>query len=212
MTDSRLHSPASERNQTAILAELQRLLAPSGRLLEIASGSGQHAAFFAGQLPGWQWQPSDPDAAALASIAAWASHCGAPNLLAPLQLDVLAPHWARPAAAAAQATALADRFDAVFNANMLHIAPWAACAALMQGAALRLAPGGLLITYGPYRVQGEPWADSNAAFDASLRQRDATWGVRWLHDVAGEAAQAGLALRERVSMPANNQLLVFCAP
>ena len=212
MQSQRQHSPASERNQAAILAQLQRVLPAQGRLLEIAAGSGQHAAHFASQLPGWQWQPSDPDAAALASIAAWAAHCGAPNLLAALQLNVLAPHWSHPEAAGPLPAALAGRFDAVFNANMLHIAPWAACAALMQGAAGHLAPGGLLITYGPYRVQGEAWADSNAAFDASLRQRDPAWGVRWLHEVVAQAAQAGLVLRERVAMPANNQLLMFAAP
>lgn len=196
------HSPAAERNQAAILAELQRWLPAQGRLLEIASGTGQHAAYCAAALPGWQWQPSDPDAGALASIAAWREEAAAPGLQAPLQLDVLQPTWPVELADSAP-------WDAIFCANMLHIAPWACCAGLMRGASRLLAPQGLLITYGPYRIDGEATAPSNQAFDASLRERDPRWGLRWLHEVETEAAQAGLMLRQRVVMPANNLLLVF---
>jgi SAM-dependent methyltransferase len=198
MTDARLHSPACDRNQGPILDELQRLLPATGRMLEIAAGSGQHAAHFARHFSGWQWQPTDPDAAALASINAWAAQADAPNLQPALRLDVLATPWP-----------VAGPFDAVFNANLLHISPWATCAALMHGAAACLTPGGRLITYGPYRVDGEATAPSNLAFDASLRQRDPAWGLRWLHEVQATAAGAGLTLHERVTMPANNLLLVW---
>jgi SAM-dependent methyltransferase len=196
MPDPRSHSPAAERNQRPILEQLLRLLPASGRALEIASGSGQHAAFFATGLPGWQWQPSDPQPQALASIAAWAD--GLANVAAPIELDVLRTPWP-----------VAGSFDAIFCANMLHISPWGTCAALMQGAASHLAPQGQLITYGPYFVDGEQAAPSNLAFDADLRSRNAAWGLRRLSQVAAAAADAGLVLRESVLMPANNRLLVF---
>ncbi len=195
-------SPAAERNRQPILAALQSLLPPAGRLLEIAAGTGQHAVFCAAGLPGWVWQPTDPDAAALASIAAWARLQPSPGLLWPLRLDVLAEPWAvQPPGA--------PPWDAIFCANLLHIAPWACCGALMRGAAHLLAPGGRLITYGPYRVQGEPTAPGNQAFDADLRARNPDWGLRWLHQVVGQAQAAGLGLQQRRPMPANNQLLVF---
>lgn len=195
-----LSSPASERNKGPILAALQHLLPAQGRLLEIASGSGQHALHCAAHLPRWQWQPSDPDAAALASVQARAERQPLPGLLPPLQLDVLRRPWPLPADA---------RFDAVFCANMLHIAPWACCAALMRGAAQWLAPAGQLLTYGPYFVRGEPAAPGNSAFDADLRARNPAWGLRWLHDVQAEAETCGLQLAGRLAMPANNLLLVF---
>ena len=195
--DPRQHSPAAERNRGPILAELQRLLPAHGVALEIASGTGQHAAFFAAGLPGWQWLPSDPEPHALASIAAWCA--GSVNVLAPIALDVMSPEWhgaAQPA-------------DALFCANMLHIAPWATCAGLMQGAARHLAANGLLLLYGPYLVEGEPVAPGNTAFDADLRARNPAWGLRRLADVLVQAEAAGLRLRERVQMPANNLLLVL---
>ena len=195
-------SPAAERNQAPILAQLQRLLPARGRLLEIAAGSGQHAVHCAAGLPGWAWQPTDPSAEAVQSIAAWSAQAPSPGLLPPQQLDVLAEPWpladddARP-------------WQAVYCANLLHIAPWACCAALMRGAAQRLGPDGLLITYGPYFVAGVATSPGNLAFDADLRARNPQWGLRWLHDVAGEAAAVGLPLQEQVAMPANNRLLVF---
>ena len=199
-------SPAAERNQQPILAALQSLLPANGRLLEIACGTGQHAVHCAAGLPGWAWQPTDPDPSALASMAAWAAHRPSAGLLPPLQLDVLAEPWTVEGAPQAQGTA---RWDAIFCANLLHIAPWACCAALMRGAARLLAPGGQLITYGPYRVEGEATAPGNQAFDADLRARHPDWGIRWLHQVAGEAQTAGLQLQQRLAMPANNLLLVF---
>jgi len=197
MPHERRHSPAAERNAPPILAELQRLLPPAGVMLEIASGTGQHAAFFSAGLPGWQWQPSDFDAAALPSIAAWCE--GLERVRPPVTLDVLAAAW----------PGVPAQVDAVYCANMIHIAPWACTAGLMRGAARHLAPAGLLITYGPYLVDGEPTAPSNLAFDADLRGRNPDWGIRCLADVCTQAAAAGLALMERLDMPANNKLLVW---
>lgn len=195
--NARRHSPAAERNGPPIFAALQRLLPPSGLLLEIASGTGQHAAFCSAGLPGWQWQPSDVDADGLASIAAWCE--GLANVRPPILLNVLDETW--PAAP--------PQVDAIYCANMIHIAPWACTGALMLGAARHLAPEGLLITYGPYLVDGEPTAPSNLAFDADLRARDPAWGVRRLADVAEQAAKAGLCLRASLGMPANNMLLTW---
>jgi SAM-dependent methyltransferase len=195
--DPRRHSPAAERNGPPILAALQRLLPPTGFMLEIASGTGQHAAFLSAGLPGWQWRPSDFDAAALPSIAAWCE--GLARVHPPITLDVRDAAW----------PGVPAHVDAIYCANMIHIAPWACTAGLMQGAARHLAPHGLLITYGPYVVDGEPTAPSNLAFDADLRARNPDWGLRRLGDVAEAAAAAGLRLRERIDMPANNQLLVW---
>lgn len=206
MSDT-LHSPAADRNKQPILEALLRLLPARGSALEIASGTGQHAAWFAAGLPGWTWQPSDQHADSFGSIAAWSDQAGVVNVLPPVRLDVLAPQW--PADRKAFAPPFDRPFDAVFCANMIHIAPWATCAGLMQGAARHLAPQGCLITYGPYLEADVPTAPGNVAFDESLRQRDAEWGLRWREDVQAEAARAGLQLAERVAMPANNLLLVF---
>jgi len=195
--DARRHSPAAERNRAPILAELQRLLPERGLAWEIASGTGQHAAHFAGALPAWQWQPSDGDAHSLASIAAWCE--GLANVLPPLLLDVLAADW----------PGVPATVDLVFCANLIHIAPWATTPALMQGAARHLSASGRLILYGPYVFDSEPTAASNLAFDADLRARNPAWGLRRLADVEQQAAASGLHLRERVAMPANNALLVF---
>jgi hypothetical protein len=196
-TDQRRHSPAAERNSPFILTELQRLLPAKGILLEIASGTGQHAAFCADGLPGWQWQPSDYEAAALTSIAAWCA--GNDRVLPPVELDVLAPDWFD----------IARQFDAIYCANMIHISPWACTPALLRGAARHLTPQGVLITYGPYLVDGVETAPSNLAFDADLRARNPAWGLRRLSDVADQAAAVGLRLRETSNMPANNLLLVW---
>lgn len=195
--DPRRHSPAAERNAAPILAELQRLLPPRGRLLEIASGTGQHAARFSAGLPGWQWQPSDFEAEALPSIEAWCE--GLDRVRRPLRLDVTAAAWPGVDAAV----------DAIFCANMIHIAPWSCCVGLMRGAARHLAAHGLLITYGPYLEDDVAISPGNAAFDADLRTRDPAWGLRRREDVAAEAGRSGLVLRERVAMPANNLLLVW---
>ena len=195
-------SPAADRNKGPILAALQGLLPSTGAALEIAAGTGQHAVHFAAGLPGWVWQATDPAPSALASISAWAARYPSPGLRPPLALDVLAEPWA---------SGLIDTgpWDLVFCANLLHIAPWTTCAALMRGAARLLSPTGLLVTYGPYRVEGEPLAAGNQAFDADLRARNPAWGLRWLHEVDGQAVAAGLQRQGRLALPANNQLLVF---
>jgi len=197
-SDPRLHSPAAERNAAPILAQLQTVLPAQGLMLEIASGTGQHAAAFSQGLPGWQWQPTDFEASALASISAWCA--GLPRVRPAVQLDVLKTPW--PAQ-------LPDGVDAMFCANMIHIAPWACTGALMHGAARHLSSHGLLITYGPYLEDTTPTAPGNLAFDADLRSRNPAWGLRPVRDVATAAGEAGLRLKDRISMPANNLLLVW---
>lgn len=192
-------SPAAERNKQPILERLRQVLPEQARVLEIASGTGQHAAWFAAQMPGWRWQPTDFQADALPSIRAWAADAPAGQVLPPLQLDVMATPWPLEGAA----------FDAIYCANMLHIAPWPCCAALMQGAARHLAPGGVLITYGPYLEDDVPTSAGNLSFDDSLRRENPAWGIRRREDVAQAAQHAGLVLRERHAMPANNLLLVW---
>lgn len=200
------HSPAADRNKQPILDVLRQMLPAHGAALEIASGTGQHAAWFAAAMPGWTWQATDADPAVLPVIAAWSQQMGAANVRPPLRLDVLGPQWP------AEGAPFAQPFDAIYCANMLHISPWATCQALMRGSARHLAPGGVLVTYGPYFEDSVAPAASNLAFDASLRQRDPAWGIRRLEDVAREAQDAGLALRERHAMPSNNLLLVFARP
>lgn len=199
-TPMRRYSPAADRNKGPILAELQRLLPAEATVLELAGGSGQHAAHFAAAMPQWRWQPSEGDADALPGIDAWCA--GLPNVRPALHLDVLD-------VLAAQWPGVPQAVDAMVCANLIHIAPWAVCAALMQGAARHLAPQGLLLLYGPYRLDDEVEAPSNLAFDADLRARNPAWGLRRLADVQAQAAACGLRLRERVEMPANNLLLVF---
>jgi SAM-dependent methyltransferase len=196
------YSTAAERNKQPILDALRDLLGERGTALEIASGTGQHAVWFAAALADWVWQPTDADAGALPAIAARIAQSGLLNLRPPVLLDVMSTPW--PAADAP----FTERFDAIFCANMLHIAPPATCAALMQGAARHLQPDGVLITYGPYLEDG-PVAPSNEAFDRSLRARDPVWGIRRLDDVVREAGHAGLTLRSRRPMPSNNLLLAF---
>ena len=191
------HSPAADRNKMHILAVLRQVLPARASVLEIAAGTGQHAAYFAAEEMGWQWQPTDADERGLPFIA---ERCaGLPNLLTPLQLDVLTSPWPVPPA----------RFDAIYCANMLHISPWPTCAALMNGVAHALEPNGVLLIYGPFIVDDEPTAPSNAAFDASLNARNPEWGLRRLADVVAEASAAGLRFEERVAMPSNNLMLLF---
>ncbi|MBY0274942.1 DUF938 domain-containing protein [Candidatus Binatia bacterium] len=199
MPDARRHAPAAERNREPILGVLRRVLPARGTALEIASGTGQHVARFAAALPGLVFQPSDRDDQDFASITAWCADARVDNVRPPIVLDVTSDPW--PAAV--------GTVDAIFDANMLHIAPWEACLGLMRGAGAHLAAGGVLVTYGPYKVGGVHTAPSNEAFDLDLRARDARWGVRDLDDVARVAAEHGLVLEERVAMPANNFVIVF---
>ncbi|MDM7941932.1 MAG: DUF938 domain-containing protein [Hydrogenophaga sp.] len=200
-------SPAADRNKQAILETLQRVLPERGMALEIASGTGQHATWFARGLPGWQWQPTDLQASAMATIAAWTEQSGVRNVLPPMRLDVTSGQW--PEEADLFGEAFGETFDAVYCANLLHIAPWAACTGLMQGAARVLAPRGVLITYGPYLEHDVPTSPGNLAFDESLRNTHPEWGIRALPAVIAEGQRAGLHLRERHAMPANNLLLVW---
>ena len=193
--DSKMSWPAPERNKGPILEVLRAVLLEPGVVLEIACGTGQHAAHFARHLPHVIWQPSDLDPENLASAAAWALEAALPNLRAPVALDVTARVWPLEAA------------DAIFCANMIHIAPWEATLGLLAGAARRLGPGAPLILYGPYRFDGEFTAPSNARFDDSLRARDPRWGVRDL--AAVEAAASGFALERVEALPANNHAVVF---
>ena len=195
--DARRFAPAVARNKAAITEVLTRHLPQAGVVLEIASGSGEHALHFAAQFPALIFQPSDPDAACRASIAAWQGEAQHANLLPPLALDVMAETWP------------VQRADVVLCINMIHIAPWGVTGALMRGAARLLPAGGLLILYGPFRQGGQHTAPSNAEFDASLRAQDAGWGVRDLEAVAAEAEIAGFAAPLIEAMPANNLSLIF---
>jgi SAM-dependent methyltransferase len=193
----RRRAPAAERNRDAILDVLTRVLPSHGTVLEIASGSGQHAVHCAAALPTIVWQPSDPDAASRASIAAWRAHATLPNLAAPLALDVTNADWG------------IDDVTSIVCINMIHIAPWEAAEALFRGACARLRTGGVLYLYGPYRRNGGHTAPSNEAFDAQLRATDPRWGVRDLEAVQALAEASGFALRETVAMPANNFSVIF---
>lgn len=197
----RLFFPATERNREPILAVLRRVLPATGTVLEVASGSGEHAAYFAAALPALTWQPSDPDPAHRESIAAWTAHERLGNVLPPLPLDALVRPWAQHAPA--------ESHDALYCANMIHIAPWDAALGLLAEGARLLRPGGVFVLYGPFQRGGVHTAPSNADFDASLRSRNPAWGVRDLDDVARVAAAEGLTLHEIISMPANNLTVVL---
>lgn len=196
-TDPRLRAPSAQRNRDAILAILADVLPPHGRVLEIASGSGEHAMHFAGALPGLTFQPSDPSPEAVASIAAWAQESGLGNILPPLLLDATASDWPIEAA------------DAILCINMIHIAPWAATEGLFRQAGRLLKLGQPLYLYGPYRRPDRPLEPSNAAFDESLRSRNPAWGLRELDAVAALGATNGFGAPEIIEMPANNLSLIF---
>lgn len=190
-------APAAARNRDPIAAVLRDWLPPSGLVLEVASGTGEHAVAFAQAFPELEWQPSDADPEALESIAAWRDEAGLPNLHSPTSLDVAQAGWA------------VERADAILSVNMVHISPWAASLGLLAGAARLLPPGGPLILYGPWLVEGEPLAPSNRQFDASLRERNPEWGIREVGGFAREAGARGLMLEEQRAMPANNRMLLF---
>lgn len=192
-----LHAPAVARNRDPISSVLREVLPMHGTVLELASGTGEHAVHFAAALTNISWQPSDVDPRALKSISAHRKLAGLSNLLAPLELDVAASSW--PVA----------RAEALVCINMLHIAPSSAAEGLMAGAGRVLLPDGVLYLYGPFKENGRHTAASNAAFDASLRARNPGWGVRDLGDVTKLGRRNGLNLIQRFSMPANNVSVVF---
>jgi hypothetical protein len=192
----KLFAAAAERNREPILEILRDALPSTGTVLEVASGTGQHAVFFAGSLPHLQWQPSDADPRAVSSITAYREEAALPNLLAPISLDV------------ARDTLPADQFQAIVCINMIHIAPFGACLGLLRSAGAL--PGGApLVLYGPFAIDGDFTAPSNVAFDRRLRSDNPEWGVRELRDVERAANAAGLRLERIVPRPANNHVVVF---
>ena len=191
------HAPATDRNAGPLLAALRSILPDEGDVLEIASGTGQHAAFFAPQFPEIRWQPTDQDPEALLSIAAWAKDASAPNLAPPLTLDVTTATWP------------ITKADGVLCVNMIHIAPWAACVGLFAGAGKILPPNGPLILYGPFLQPDVDTAPSNRDFDAALRARNPAWGIRDLAAVTQLATVHGFRHQLTLPMPANNLTVVF---
>jgi len=199
MTQLAFSAPA-ERNKEPILQVLRDLLPSHGAALEIASGTGQHVVWFGEHLPGWQWQPTDLQDDIFSSINARIEKQRLRNVQPPLILDVLSDSWLPDSQA---------RFDLIYCANMLHIAPWACCQGLMRGAVRHLTPTGRLVTYGPYLEDQVLTSEGNLKFDASLRAQNPDWGIRRREDVENQANHAGLYLAQRHSMPANNLLLVW---
>ena len=195
--DARRSSPSALRNRGPIADVLERVLPPSGLVLEIASGTGEHVTFFARRMPHLTWQPSDPDPEARASVAALLADEERPNVRAPMALDAAASGWP------------VERADAIVCINMIHIAPLASLDGLMAGAARLLPVGGPLVLYGPYKIGGVHTAPSNEEFDAWLKTRDPRWGVRDLELVIDVASEHGIDLLERIAMPANNFVLVM---
>ncbi|HEX4340072.1 MAG TPA: DUF938 domain-containing protein [Polyangiaceae bacterium] len=191
------HAPAAERNREPIFDALTPILGDGARVLEIGSGTGQHAAYFTERKPEWLWQPSDTRPESLASIAAYREESSSKGFLAPLALDVQRAKWPE------------GPFDVVFCANVIHIAAWQVCVAILDGAARLLSTGGKLVFYGPFRFRGELTPDSNRVFDQKLRSEDARWGIRDIVDIADTARPLGFSEPAIHAMPANNHLLVF---
>jgi len=200
--DERLYAAATQRNREPILAVLRGVLPEHGTVLEIASGTGEHAVWLAAKLPGIVIQPSDPDPDHRASIAAWVRFTGVPNVRAPLDVDTTAADWNA-------APGIPPAIAAILCINMIHISSWSAALGLMRGAGALLPPGGVLYLYGAYKRGGAHTAPSNASFDQSLRARDPDWGVRDLEAVTGAAERAGLAPESVIEMPANNLSVVL---
>lgn len=196
-------APATERNRDPILSVLRAHLPASGTVLEISSGTGQHAAHFAAQLPHLWWQPTDVGEANLASIAAWRDEVKVPNLLTPRALDVLDATWW------AECATLPEPVSAIVNINLVHIAPWSCCEGLFRGSSQVLRSGDPLLLYGPFKRGGQHTAPSNSAFDEHLRSQDPRWGVRDLEAVIDTADDRGFEYQTDIPMPANNLMLLF---
>ena len=219
--DHRQFAPATLRNREPILEVLLQVLPPAGMVLEIASGTGEHAVFFAPHLQPRQWLPSDPNPLALASITAWQQNYPAPNLAAPITIDVTQSDWSRnpPLQKALESFAQNNPqsqgmlensgITSIVNINMIHISPWAACLGLMAGAKNLLPIGGVLYLYGPFQQNGQHTSLSNIEFDASLRSQDPDWGIRNLEEVVTVAAAQNLKLQKIFPMPANNLSVIF---
>ncbi len=207
--DARRYAPATARNREPILAVLQRVLEPADipkTVLEIASGTGEHAIYFGAHLPHCTWLPSEPEPLSRESIVAWQAAEPASNVLPPLAIDVCTAPWPIESP---QFAIPNGQIDAIACINMIHIAPWAACEGLCAGAGRILPPGGLLYLYGPFKQNGEHTAPSNASFDAWLQGQDPAWGVRDLAEVASLGRSQGLELAETIAMPANNLSVIL---
>ncbi|MEM6597442.1 MAG: DUF938 domain-containing protein [Cyanobacteria bacterium P01_C01_bin.69] len=207
LPDGREYASATERNREPILAVLRQVLPDSGTVLEIASGTGEHATFLAPRLSHLYWQPSEADESRLNSIRAWSAFLPADNVRSPIQLNVMTQLW--PIESEAAEAALAAPITAIVNINMIHISPWEACQQLMAGAERILPPGGVLYLYGPYKREGKHTAPSNEAFDLMLRDRNSSWGIRDLEAVCDIASEHQLQLSQVVDMPANNLSVVL---
>ena len=197
MSGVRRSAPAALRNRGPIAEVLADWLPSNGLVLEIASGTGEHAIHFAERFSVLEWQPSDVHSDALASIDAWRTAAALPNVRPPLAIDATSPDWP------------IDRADAVLSINMVHISPWAAALGLIDGAARLLAKGAPLILYGPWLAGDMPAVPSNLAFDADLKRRDPQWGLRRVDEFAAAAQERGLGLVETRAMPANNMMLLL---
>ncbi|MEO1167350.1 MAG: DUF938 domain-containing protein [Pseudomonadota bacterium] len=195
--DARRHASATLRNRDAILAVLERILPADGRVLEIASGSGEHIVHFAKWFPQLQWQPSDPDPASRASIAAWMAESGTANILPVIDLDAAKADWP------------VHTVDAILCINMIHISPWAATQGLLAGAARLLPVGRPLYLYGPFHMPGRETSPSNMDFDRGLQGRNPEWGLRNMADIESAARDRGFAIEEIVDMPANNLSVIL---
>lgn len=193
----RYHAPAADRNSAPILEVLRQVLPKAANVLELASGSGQHALYFSSHLPGVRWQPSDLSPEAIESIRSYRAEGDPERFLDPIQVDASAPPWG------------IRELDAILCINMIHISPWQASVGLFGGGATSLKPGGVLVTYGPYRFSGVFTAESNRAFDQDLKRRDPEWGVRDVDDLEGVANQHGFSLESTHSLPANNHALIW---
>ena len=199
----KMSSPAAQRNREPILDVLKVALPREGTVLEIASGTGEHAIHFTGPLSPLMWQPSDPDPACRNSIQGWWWDVQLNNILPPVDLDVRRDPWP------VETTPPAEPITSIVCINMIHISPWEACESLMRGAGRILPEGGILYLYGPYKEKGEHTAPSNKDFDRSLKERNPEWGVRNLEDVVAEAEKNGLSLVRTIEMPANNLSVIF---
>ncbi|HEY9853484.1 MAG TPA: DUF938 domain-containing protein [Leptolyngbyaceae cyanobacterium] len=206
--DGRQYAPATQRNREPILGVLQWVLPENGTVLEVASGSGEHAVFFAPRLSPRKWLPSDPDSVSRESILVWQEHSPSENLYPPLDLDVRSPIWPLEIKNQPENKYLAD-ITAIVSINMIHIAPWSACLGLMAGASRILPFGGILYLYGPFKQGGKHTAESNVAFDEMLQSQNSEWGVRNLDDVIEAAKAKDLKWLETIKMPANNLSVVF---
>ncbi len=211
--DARQYAPATQRNRETILKVLLQVLPPTGTVLEVSSGTGEHAVFFAPRLQPRKWIPSDPNPVARASIAAWREHCPADNLYPPIELDVRNPIWDVEQDKLPEPLQdmgfNRDSIVAIVNINMIHISPWSACLGLMAGAGRILPPDGILYLYGPFKQGGKHTAPSNANFDESLQAQNPEWGVRDLDEVVAVAQAQNLSLVETYAMPANNLSVIF---